>query len=229
MKGLSKLLFTHERFEHHTRTHLLHSLSFDFRNRDWISLGAKRSPLVKKKSTLEAFMTTHFFPPFHDFAEALMASLASRSHEWTYWEIIEINHIDSSHLPVHSQDANTPWPPQNQGASGNFVTHTEIEIILKNKNGAQLQSSASLETVHSPSLFLDQIFDALFSIPSAPTNLREAFQSAKRTLLSSFSEIPLKAEEFNARVKALGLKSAIWVRGKNSEGQYLESVHAPKN
>lgn len=158
-------------------------------------------------------MKTLFFPLFSDFSEALVASLASRSHEWSYWEIVEIREYNPLPKVADLADANIPYK-------------LGVEISLKSPTGQGAFEKLSIAPLTSPSKTMDQLFDTLHTSPLTQ-GTSEPFHRL-HAIGAPVSESLIGHEELQKQISQTNTQAALWIRAKNSLGEYRE-CWVPKN
>ena len=137
-------------------------------------------------------------PSFSSFSDALMASLASRSYEWRYWEIEEVYRC--------------------------LVTEQKFQLELQSVclrcNNAQ---SSGLEKMadpdSSPSLFLSQFFDTLNK--QNAMKLLPLARFTEKTEFQVFDHVQSEAQR-RENLNEMSLKSVFLLQAKNSLGHYCE-------
>lgn len=86
------------------------------------------------------------FPPFSTFSDALMAALASRSHEWTFWEISEKFPCD---LSTHASRAALLAAPS--------LASAEARCRIGRPDGSFVEARVDLGSLPSPSATLEAL------------------------------------------------------------------------
>jgi hypothetical protein len=160
------------------------------------------------------------FPNFSLFSDALMAALASRSHDWKYWEITEA-------IVFRLTGPTTREIVLRDGLS-KYLVHCGIQT----PDSSWRETQCELSQKPSPSLTLEALLAGtqdsqnpiLNSYKHAPMRFLQECLHQKPTIFDSHENVEL-SEHWRTLTVDTSVQEFRFLQFKNSNGQYRQALY----